>query len=596
MDTKFDLQSQLNAIYTAYPESESRPVIGITGNYGMPECKLSEAYYKSVEAAGGVPVIIPPLADKTAIINTLDRIDGLLLSGGSDINPLFYGEEPQSGLHGINRERDLAELLTIRLAYNRQLPILGICRGVQALAIALGGHVTQDISATATVKHSQEADRNEPTHTVRLSDGSILRSLYGSETITVNSFHHQAVSDAGSKLRITATATDGTPEAIESDELKPIMGVQWHPECMSDGTPLFAWLVSEAAAFRHACNIHARTLTLDSHCDTPMFFARDIDFGTRDPRILVDLHKMSDGHLDAAIMAAYLPQPQPGVDFRSLVDFPVSGPAAYADLMFDKIEAMAEKLNGQLSVARTPADLYANKRAGRKSVMLAIENGLALEEDIANVEHFARRGAVYVTLCHNGDNALCDSARGNNTHGGISDFGEKVIAEMNRQGVMADLSHASEKSFYDALDISSSPIVCSHSSSRALCDHPRNLTDDQMRALASKGGVAQVTLFSGFLRADGEATVLDALEHLNHAIAVMGIDHVGIGTDFDGDGGVKGFADSSEAVAFTRRLLARRYSEDDIRKIWGGNFIRVMTEVQAARHNLHTIQQDLTQG
>ena len=148
--------------------------------------------------------------------------------------------------------------------------------------------------------------------------------------------------------------------------------------------------------------------------------------------------------------------------------------------------------------------------------------------------------------------------------------------------MMVDLSHASERSFYDALDMSRLPIVCSHSSSRALCDHPRNLTDDQMRALAAKGGVAQTTLYHGFLRTDGEATVLDAMAHLEHAIAVMGIDHVGIGTDFDGDGGVKGFESSSEAISFTRRLLARRYSEADIQKIWGGNFLRVMAQVQAA--------------
>jgi len=145
---------------------------------------------------------------------------------------------------------------------------------------------------------------------------------------------------------------------------------------------------------------------------------------------------------------------------------------------------------------------------------------------------------------------------------------------------MVDLSHASEKSFYDALDISSTPIVCSHSSSKALCDHPRNLTDDQMRALASKGGVAQTTLYPGFLKKEGEATIMDAIAHLEHAIKIMGIDHVGLGTDFDGDGGVRGLANSSELIHFTLQLLARRYSEADIQKIWGGNFLRVMAQAQ----------------
>ena len=218
--------------------------------------------------------------------------------------------------------------------------------------------------------------------------------------------------------------------------------------------------------------------------------------------------------------------------------------------------------------------------------MFGIENGLALERDLANVEHFARRGVVYITLCHNGDNDICDSARGCSTHGGVSEFGAQVIGEMNRLGVMVDMSHAGEKSFYDALDISALPIVCSHSNCKALCDVPRNLSDEQLRALAAKGGVAHVTLYHGFLRNDGaEATVLDAVAHLEHAIGIMGVEHVGLGTDFDGDGGVRGFADSSEMVNFTLHLLRRRYSESDIARILGGNWLRVMAEVQQAGVN-----------
>ena len=215
--------------------------------------------------------------------------------------------------------------------------------------------------------------------------------------------------------------------------------------------------------------------------------------------------------------------------------------------------------------------------------MLGIENGIALNGDLANVKHFAQRGVVYITLCHNGDNDICDSAKGCNTHNGVSRFGEKVIAEMNRLGIMVDLSHAGEKSFYDALEISRTPIVCSHSSARALCDHPRNLTDEQMRQLAKRGGVAQITLYPGFLRKEGEASIIDAMNHLEHAIRIMGIEHVGLGTDFDGDGGVTGIADASEIINFTRMLLARRYNTTDIQRIMGGNFMRVMAEVQAGR-------------
>lgn len=592
----FDWQSRLNDTYSHFPEADRRPVIGITGNYGEQTCKLAETYYKAVTKAGGVPVIVPPMADESVIINTLSRLDGLLLSGGGDYNPLYCGEEPSEKLHSINKERDLAELLTVRLAYNRQLPMLGICRGIQTLVMALGGHVAQDLGETkerfvvkgasgnlhAPIKHSQDADRTQPTHTIEIEKDSTLSTLYDNvERIAVNSFHHQVVDDPGKRFHIVATSPDGLIEAIESREFKSIIGVQWHPECLgNDGQPLFEWLVRQAAHYRQANDLHDRIVTLDTHCDTPMFFPQGVRFDHRDPRIKVDLHKMTEGRQDATIMVAYLPQPKLGETFSSKVAFDVSGPTAYADLIFDKIEAIVDDNKDYLSIARTPADLYVDKRHGRKSIMLGIENGLALNGKLENVEHFARRGVVYITLCHNGDNDICDSARGCNTNNGVSRFGEKVIREMNRLGVMVDLSHAAEKSFYDALDISTVPIVCSHSSARVLCDHPRNLSDDQMRALAAKGGVAQTTIYGGFLRKDGEATVLDALAHLEHAIKIMGIDHVGIGTDFDGDGGVRGIDDSSELINFTRLLLARRYSESDIQKIWGGNFLRVMSLVQ----------------
>ena len=586
MKKQFDLQGQLEGIYAHFPEATPMPVIGITGNYEDLTCKLGRGYYDSVVEAGGVPVIIPPEADRHVIINTLGRIDGLILSGGGDFNPLWAGEEPSPLLHGINAERDNAELLMAQLAYNRQIPILGICRGIQTLALALGGKVAQDISEVRgrdgaevqDVKHSQDADRCEPTHTVTLDTASTLYSVYKSHLtprfslhtprIPVNSFHHQAVSDPGQKFRVVATAPDGIIEAIESTEFKPILGVQWHPECMESGLPLFQWLVREAIGYREAHDLHDRILSLDTHCDTPMFFPQGVHFDHRDPRILTDLHKMTEGRLDATIMVAYLPQP-------------TEQPTAFADNIFDQIEKIVSKNNRYLSLARTPDELWENKRAGRKSIMIGIENGIALDGKIENLQHFAERGIVYMTLCHNGDNDICDSAsRSNQTHGGVSAFGEQVIREMNRLGILVDMSHAGEKSFYDALDISAKPIVCSHSSARALCDHPRNLTDDQMRALAAKGGVAQTTIYNGFLRRDGEATIRDVIEHLEHAIDVMGIDHVGLGTDFDGDGGVPGLANASELINFTRQLLARRYSEEEIQKIWGGNFLRVMAEAQ----------------
>lgn len=616
----YDLDAHLAELYDHYPEGTSRPVIGIVTNFADQDVTIREVFHKQVIDAGGTPLLIPPTTDTQVIVNILNRIDGLLLTGGADVNPLWEGEEPIRNMGSINNKRDLSELLTTRLAYNRQIPIFAVCRGLQVLAIALGGKVQQHIydpyiveeteekklarmkSVTtlrpAKLKHDQSASFNEPTHSIKIAPDSVLYSIYKQEKIFVNSFHHQAVSMSGKRFKVTAYAPDGVIECMESAEFKPIMGVQWHPEWLEeDGQKLFKWFVNEADSFRTAKQLHTRILTLDTHCDTPMFFPQGVDFAKRDPRILYDLHKMTEGHQDAVTMAAYLPQPRIGETFSSKID--VEGlkqfnpeltdvlnnltPTSYADLIFNKIEKIVKDNNRYLSIARTPSDLYEDKRKGRKSIMFAIENGLALEGDLANVKYFAQRGVTYITLCHNGDNDICDSARGSNLHGGVSKFGAAVIREMNRNGIMVDLSHGAEKSFYDALEISSQPIVCSHSNSKALCNVPRNLTDDQLRALAKKGGVAHITLYHGFLRKEGTASVLDAIAHLEHAISIMGIDYVGIGTDFDGDGTVCGMADASEMINFTRHLLARKYSERDIEKIWGGNWLRVMAQVQAAK-------------
>ena len=332
-------------------------------------------------------------------------------------------------------------------------------------------------------------------------------------------------------------------------------------------------LVREAALFKEAKSLHNRILTLDSHCDTPMFFDQQINFASRDPKILVDLHKMTEGHLDATIMVAYLEQ-------QGLTDEDLLSATAKADRILNEIEAMVAKSDQFVNIAYTPTDLYRLKAEEKKAIMLGIENGYAIGKDLQNVERFRNRGVVYMTLCHNGNNQLCGSAKDNKEGLGVNAFGEQVIHEMNRVGMMVDISHAGIQTFYDALDISAKPIVASHSSSRALCNHPRNLTDDQLRALAAKGGVAQVTLYNGFLKEEGQATLQDAINHLNHMVDVMGIEHVGIGTDFDGDGGIIGCASASELINFTRCLLKERYSEEDIRRIWGGNFLRVMEEVQ----------------
>ena len=577
----FDIQADYDRIHRTFPGHKTAPVIGLTGNFRDGDCTLAEGYYQSILKAGGVPFIIPCYDDTDALINTLDKLDGILLTGGADINPLFLGEEPIQELHGINPRRDRQELLLTRLAADRQIPILGICRGIQTMNAALGGPLYQDIHSQmegTRIKHDQNLDRCYASHTVTIEKDTLLHRLFKADTIAVNSFHHQAIKEPAPGFRVCARATDGVIEAMESTEYKSMLGVQWHPECFilkgdECMMPLFQWLVQEATSFKEAKRMHDRILTLDSHCDTPMFFDQQINFASRDPKILVDLHKMTEGKLDATIMVAYLKQ-------LELTDEALLAATAKADRILNEIEAMVAKSCSYVDIAYTPADLYRLKAEGKKAIMLGNENGYAIGKDISNIERFRKRGVVYMTLCHNGNNQLCGSARFNDEGMGVNAFGEQVIKEMNRVGMMVDISHAGEQTFYDALNISTKPIVASHSSARALCNHPRNLTDAQLKALADKGGVAQVTLYSGFLKEQGMATIQDAIDHLNHMIYIMGIEHVGIGTDFDGDGGITGCASASELINFTRCLLKERYSEADIRRIWGGNFLRVMEEVQ----------------
>ncbi len=527
-------------------------------------------------------MIIPPTSNRVLITALLDRIDALLLSGGSDINPLYMGDDPIPELHGINSRRDECELLLTRLAYDRNIPIFGICRGLQVLAVALGGKVYQDLKAclpagSALIKHCQDAPRPVSTHLVHSEAGTLVNRLLGDD-FAVNSFHHQAVSDTGARLRVTARSADGVTEAVESTEMKNIFGVQWHPECYTMAedkcmAPLFRYFVDSAENYRISKVLHHDIVTIDSHCDTPMWFDKGANICVRRDDVLVDLHRMAEGGLDAVVMAAYLPQG--GRTVEELADATLR-----ADNLIMSIKQMVKRNYGA-QLAMTPKNIFNIKAAGKKAILIGIENGYAIGRDITNVERYRREGVIYITLCHNGDNDICDAAsRSCREHGGLSVFGREVVSEMNRTGIMVDLSHASEESFYDAIAQSQQPVICSHSSARALCNHPRNLTDDQLRTLAAAQGVVQATFYKGFLREEGEATINDAVAHIMHLIDVAGIDHVGIGSDFDGDGGVRGLASPADYLVLTQRLMAEGLTSKHLRKLWGGNFIRVMSQVQ----------------
>ena len=427
------------------------PLIGITGNFGEKGCELAEGYYLSVVRAGGTPVAIPPHNDKEALVTLLETLDGIIFSGGDDINPLLLGEEPLPQLHSVCPKRDEPELFLAREAFHRQIPMLGICRGIQVMAAALGGKVWQDIYVQgegAKIKHSQDMPRYSASHTVNLKEGSLLQNTFGGkQTLAVNSFHHQAVSDPGPHLQVSALSPDGIIEAVESSEHKALLGVQWHPECFilngdESMMSVFRWLISEARTFSQAKYIHDTSIILDSHCDTPMFFTDNSKeniqmFGSRSNKVLVDLPKMKEGRLDASIMVAYLPQGERTEEaFKAATE--------KANRLLTQMDEIVQANNDRVGFAETSDDILRLKAQGKKAILRGIENGYAIGKNIGLLEEFKHRGIVYMTLCHNGDNDICDSARGNAEHNGLSDFGREVVLQMNRLGILVDLSHASE--------------------------------------------------------------------------------------------------------------------------------------------------------
>ena len=354
---------------------------------------------------------------------------------------------------------------------------------------------------------------------------------------------------------------------------------------------------------------------LDSHCDTPSQIYRLTDIGRRNTRGHVDFPRMKEGGVDGAFFALYVP---PGLS-------PAES-TSYALELFATLEDAVYENPDKAAFASSPEEAYANKAKGLTSVFVGIENGSAIQKSLPLLRHFYRMGVRYMTLCHSKDNEICDSCADGHRWGGLSEFGKETVREMNRLGMMIDVSHISDRAFHDVISCSSSPVIASHSCCRALSDHPRNMTDDMLRALAANGGVIQINFYPVFLDA-GFARILeesgleetgDAVEaafiadpsdnakreawydimdrlaalprpsykkiadHLDHAVSVAGIDHVGLGSDFDGiavtPSGMDSVADFS---LIFKELRERGYSDRDIEKIAGGNFMRVFSAVMA---------------
>ena len=384
---------------------------------------------------------------------------------------------------------------------------------------------------------------------------------------------------------------------------------------------------SEEKLVRQADKIHASILTVDTHCDTPMEFSEPgFDLGVRSLDGCVDFPKMVEGGLHAEFFAVFT-----GQGPRNDSTFNIVHQKALD--IFNAIHRNLEKNSSMAEIATTPDDAYRLKKEGKIAAFIGVENGYPIGKDISRVKQYYDLGARYITLAHTKNNDICDSSTDPSgaENDGLSQFGTKVVKEMNRLGMMVDISHISDKSFFEVLKVTNAPVIASHSSCRALCGSPRNLSDDMLLALKENGGVIQICILGNYLKTpepnpeldsklkdlknkygdynvhpdstkkliskeykniqktfEKPATVKDVVDHIDHVVQVIGVDYVGIGTDFDGGGGVDGCRTASDMKNITIELLRRGYSKADITKIWGGNVMRVLQKVEDLAKNAET--------
>jgi len=392
--------------------------------------------------------------------------------------------------------------------------------------------------------------------------------------------------------------------------------------CVSAGGLLAVAVKSEDISAR-ARKLHFSSIVVDTHDDTTQrFLDRKFDIGARHTDGSIDIPRMRKGGLGAIFFSIWIPSK-------------ITGQEA-VNRALHQIGAVREQVQVQpkdLVLATTADEVRAARKQGKIAALLGVEGGHMINSDLEVLREFASLGVRYMTLTHSGNNEWADSSSDTAAHNGLTDFGKDVVREMNRLGIMVDISHVSDKTFYDALEVSKAPMIASHSSCRALCDAPRNMTDQMMMDLAAKGGVIQINYHVGFLsqefrnaekakpeinKAIGEEVqkrcgedeacqLLEGdrltreyveqgklprvkwtkiIEHIDHAVKVAGVDHVGLGSDFDGANMPYGMEDASKLSKITDALLEKGYSEGDVKKILGENTLRVMAEVERVSREL----------
>jgi membrane dipeptidase len=366
-----------------------------------------------------------------------------------------------------------------------------------------------------------------------------------------------------------------------------------------------------------ARRVHFGSIVVDTHADTTQrFIDGGFDLAPRNATGSVDIPRMKEGGLDAIFFSIWIPSK-------------VKGPLAVTRAM-QQIDAVREQVRRHpqdLVLATTAAEVREARKEGKIAGLMGVEGGHMIDSDLGVLRKFSALGVRYMTLTHSGNAEWADSATDKPAHNGLSDFGKDVIREMNRLGMMVDISHVSDKTFRDVLSISKAPVIASHSNCRALCDHPRNMSDEMIRALAAQGGVIEINYHVGFLSQEfrnaerahpqiNQAIALEVhqrcgdkegcqliegdritrefvkqgklprvewtkiIEHIDHAVKVAGIDHVGLGSDFDGANMPFGMEDATNLPKITEALLQKGYSEGDVKKILGENTLRLMTEVE----------------